>query len=50
MLQTESGSLGDTIGAKQMDAMPLNGRNPMNLMELVPGVVPQGDTLSGVPR
>ncbi len=45
LLQTETGSLGDTIGAKQMDAMPLNGRNPMNLMELVPGVIPQGGSL-----
>jgi hypothetical protein len=45
LLQTESGSLGDTIGAKQMDSMPLNGRNAMNLMELVPGVIPQGSSL-----
>jgi hypothetical protein len=48
LLQTESGSLGDEVDSKQMDAMPLNGRNTMNLMELVPGVVPQGTTLTGV--
>lgn len=48
LLQTESGSLGDEVEAKQVDAMPLNGRNTMNLMDLVPGVVPQGNTLTGV--
>ena len=48
LLQTESGSLGDEVQSKQMDAMPLNGRNTMNLMNLVPGVVPQGNTGSGV--
>jgi hypothetical protein len=48
LLQTESGSLGDVIQSKQVEAMPLNGRNTMNLMELVPGVVPQGNTNTGV--
>ena len=48
LLQTESGSLGDEIGAKQVESMPLNGRNTMNLMDLVPGVVPQGNTQTGV--
>ena len=48
LLQTESGSLGDEINSKQVEQMPLNGRNTMNLMELVPGVVPQGNTLTGV--
>ena len=48
LLQTETGSLGDEIGTKQIEEMPLNGRNTMNLMELVPGVVPQGNTQTGV--
>ena len=48
LLQTESGSLGDEINTKQIENMPLNGRNTMNLMELVPGVVPQGNTQTGV--
>jgi hypothetical protein len=48
LLQTESGSLGDEVQSKQVDAMPLNGRNTMNLMDLVPGVVPQGTTQTGV--
>jgi hypothetical protein len=48
LLQTESGSLGDQIGSKQVEEMPLNGRNTMNLMALTPGVVPQGNTQTGV--
>jgi hypothetical protein len=44
LLQTESGSLGDTVESKQVAEMPLNGRNTLNLMALVPGVVPQGST------
>lgn len=48
LLQTESGALGDQIGTKQVEDLPLNGRNTMNLMELVPGVVPQGNTQTGV--
>jgi hypothetical protein len=48
LLQTESGSLGDQINTKQVEDMPLNGRNTLNLMELAPGVVPQGNTQTGV--
>lgn len=48
LLQTESGSLGDEIGTKQVEDIPLNGRNTLNLMELAPGVIPQGNTQSGV--
>jgi hypothetical protein len=44
ILQTESGSLGAEIEGKTVQEMPLNGRNTLNLMELVPGVVPQGNT------
>ena len=44
MLQTETGSLGETIEAAQVKEMPLNGRNTFNLMTLVPSVVPQGNT------
>lgn len=47
LLQTESGTLASTVDAKQVAAMPLNGRNTLNLMELVPGVVPQGNTSGG---
>ena len=48
LLQTESGTLGDEVSSKQVQEMPLNGRNTMNLMNLVPGVVPQGNTGTGV--
>ncbi len=44
LLQTESGTLGDTVEGKQVQEMPLNGRNTLNLIALVPGVVPQGGT------
>jgi hypothetical protein len=44
LLQTESGTLGDTVEAKQMQEIPLNGRNSLNLMALVPGIVPLGNT------
>ena len=44
LLQTESGSLGETIEANQVEAMPLNGRNTFNLMTLVPGVVGEGNS------
>ena len=39
LLQTESGSVGTEIEGQQVQAMPLNGRNPMNLIALAPGVV-----------
>jgi hypothetical protein len=44
LLSTQSSSLNYEVGTKQIDALPLNGRNPLNLTELVPGVVPQGNT------
>lgn len=44
LLSTQTSSLNYEVGTKQIDALPLNGRNPMNLVALVPGVVPQGNT------
>ena len=44
LLQTESGTLGSQVEGKTVEAMPLNGRNTMALIALVPGVVPQGST------
>ena len=44
LLQTESSSLSQVVEGKQVQEMPLNGRNPMNLISLVPGVVPQGSS------
>jgi hypothetical protein len=42
LLQPESSSLGQVIEARKVTEMPLNGRNPLALIALVPGVVPQG--------
>ena len=48
LLQTDSGTLSDVIQGKTVDAMPLNGRNAMNLLALsadvVPGNYAQGST------
>ena len=48
LLQTDSGTLSDVIEGKTVDAMPLNGRNAMNLLALsadvVPGNYAQGST------
>ena len=48
LVSTQSSSLNYEVGTKQIDALPLNGRNVLNLVALVPGVVPQGNT-SGNP-
>ena len=45
LLQTESGTLGSQVEGKTVEEMPLNGRNVMNLITLVPGVVPQGASM-----
>src|SRR5580692_1217212 len=42
ILQTDSAELSDVIQGRQVVDTPLNGRNVMNLVALVPGVVPQG--------
>ena len=43
-LETESGSVGSQVEGQVVQQMPLNGRNTMNLLALVPGVVPQSST------
>lgn len=43
-LDTDSPTVGQVIEGRQVEDMPLNGRNVMNLVALVPGVVPQGTT------
>jgi hypothetical protein len=42
LLSTQSSSLNYGVESKQVEQLPLNGRNVFNLAELVPGVVPQG--------
>ena len=43
-LQTDSASLGVTITQKEVESIPLSGRNVNNMLTLVPGVVAQGGT------
>ncbi len=46
LLQPETSSLGQVIDQRKTNELPLNGRNPMNLVALVPSVVPQGGSMS----
>ena len=46
LLAPESSSLGQVIDERKTDELPLNGRNPLNLVALVPSVVPQGGSMS----
>ncbi len=46
LLQTESSSLSQVVEARTVQEMPLNGRNVLNLVSLVPGVVPQGNAMA----
>jgi hypothetical protein len=39
LLQTSSSELGTTVGNQQIEALPLNGRNFINLTRTVPGVL-----------
>jgi hypothetical protein len=45
-LQTESGTVGKTVEQKQIENMSLNGRNPLFLAQLKPGVQ-SGSALNG---
>ncbi len=42
LLQSDSGNLSTVIEGRQVQQAPLNGRNVMSLVTLVPGVVAQG--------
>jgi hypothetical protein len=48
LLQTQTATVGQLVEGRVVQEMPLNGRNPLNLIALAPGVVPQGST-SGAP-
>ena len=43
-MQTENASLGQAVEGRAVTEMPLNGRNVLALVGLVPGVVPQGSS------
>jgi hypothetical protein len=42
MIESETSSLGQVISSKQVNDLPLNGRNPFALAALTPGVWPGG--------
>lgn len=45
LLAPETSSLGQVIDQRKTVELPLNGRNPLNLVALVPSVVPQGQAM-----
>ncbi len=47
LLQPETNSLGQIIEQRTVTDLPLNGRNPIALAELAPGIVPQGQPSAG---
>ena len=42
LLQPETNSLGQVVEQRTVTELPLNGRNPLAMVAMVPGVVPQG--------
>jgi len=44
IIQSENASLGQVVQGKMVSEIPLNGRNVLALVGLVPGVVPQGSS------
>src|SRR4029077_4295988 len=47
LLQSETQSLGQVVEQRAVTELPLNGRNPLALVQMVPGVVRQGTPSSG---
>ena len=47
LLQPETNSLGQVVEQRTVTELPLNGRNPLALVALAPGVVPQGQPSAG---
>src|SRR5690242_2631044 len=47
LLQPETNSLGQVVEQRTVTELPLNGRNPLALVAMVPGVVPQGQPSAG---
>ncbi|MBV8865921.1 MAG: carboxypeptidase regulatory-like domain-containing protein, partial [Acidobacteriaceae bacterium] len=42
LLQTDNATVGTVISPREVNELPLNGRNPLALVALAPGVIPQG--------
>ena len=47
LLQTESAELSSLIGSRQINDLPLNGRDFNQLVDLVPGVAPDNGRING---
>jgi len=47
LLQPETNSLGQVVEQRTVTDLPLNGRNPLAMVALVPGIVPQGQPSAG---
>lgn len=47
LLQPETSSLGQVVETRTVTELPLNGRNPLALVALTAGVVPQGSPSAG---
>ncbi|MBI4909531.1 MAG: TonB-dependent receptor [Acidobacteria bacterium] len=45
-LQSENATLSQVVAGRSVQDLPLNGRNVLNLVALVPGVVPQGSSMA----
>src|SRR5438874_570405 len=48
LLQTENATLSQVVSTRAVQDLPLNGRNVLNLVALIPGVVPQGGSMSNL--
>ena len=48
LLESQTPTVSQVIEGRQVEDTPLNGRNPMNLIALTPGVVPQGSTSGSI--
>jgi hypothetical protein len=46
LLDVESSTMGQVVERRKVEELPLNGRNPLALVALVPGVVPGGSALT----
>ena len=42
LLETQNATVGQVVEGRAVNDMPLNGRNVLNLLELSPGITPQG--------
>src|SRR3984885_4202301 len=47
LLQPETNSLGQVVEQRTITELPLNGRNPLAMVAMAPGVVPQGQPSAG---